>query len=198
MRVPRLLDDHVNMLNGTVEATYSTFNTDNLETPAAFWERAFSLGRLVQDYATSLVRDAAAKAERQVAAQINSAYNTMHMVVVEAGGLKNAFADLRAGASFNDIQNDIEMVLTDLLEELKEQFPAPDRAPNHAERRGNVSLVLEKVEEALIDLGTRHGIAEQQLRIHIDPILKHVGEVVITLGSSPFPFILVHPALTER
>lgn len=170
------------ILNGAVEATLDVAP----ETPAEFWERALSLGKFVQNYATSLVHDAAEKAEPEVALQIHHVYNTMQVIVSETEQLKTSIANLR-GVSFNDVQHGIENVLIDLLEELKEQFPAPDHAPSHAERRGNVSLVLEKAEARLNRLGVWYGIPEQQLRVHFDPILKHIGDVVITLGSSPPP-----------
>ena len=149
-------------------------------TPQEFWECALALGQKTHDYATHLVEDAVKNAEPTIAVKMNHAVGTIHAIVSDVEELKNTIAQAH-GASLDDIKNGIEKVFADLLEELREQFPPPDQAPNHAERKRIVSLVLNKVEDAFVKLCVQHGMSEEQLRIRLDPIMKKIETVVVTL-----------------
>jgi len=161
-------------------------------TPQQFWERAQSLGHRSQDYAASLIHEAAQKADATTVAQLRHFQYAIQVVVADTEDMKEAIAQT-ADKSFDEIQHDIEKVFADLLEQLKEQFPPPDQAPNHAERRGNVSLVIRKTEEVFIKLGVQHGMSEKQLRMHLDPIMKHVEDIIVTIGD----LAEQHPVLFE-
>ncbi|KAH9931403.1 uncharacterized protein B0H18DRAFT_952623 [Fomitopsis serialis] len=119
---------------------------------------------------------------RESSGAVDKAHNGMN-IVSNTEDLKELIAQT-ANKPFDEIQRDIEKVFEDLLEELKEQFPPHDQAPNHAERRGNVSLVVRKAEEAFIKLGVQYGMPEKQLRKHLDPIMKHVEDIVVIIGRS--------------
>lgn len=151
--------------------------------PRQFWEGGPSLGQSPHDYVMNLIEDAAKNVEPIVAAKMNHVITSMHAVASDIGKLKLTIAQAH-GVSFDDIKNEIETVLADLLEELQEQFPPPDQAPNHEERQASVSLVLRKVKEALIKLCVQYGMPEDQLRAHLDPIMEHVETIVVTLGAS--------------
>lgn len=125
--------------------------------------------------------------------KINHVVSTIQVIVADTENLKNTIAQVH-GASLDDIKNGVEKVFDDLLEELKNQFPPPDEAPNHAERRGNVSLVIHKVEDAFVKLCVQHGMAEDELRVHLDPIMSGIETVVVTLGTTMCS--LVYPKLT--
>ncbi|EPT02357.1 hypothetical protein FOMPIDRAFT_1118637, partial [Fomitopsis schrenkii] len=150
--------------------------------PRQFWEGGPSLGQSPHDYVMNLIEDAAKNVEPIVAAKMNHVITSMHAVASDIGKLKLTIAQAH-GVSFDDIKNEIETVLADLLEELQEQFPPPDQAPNHEERQASVSLVLRKVKEALIKLCVQYGMPEDQLRAHLDPIMEHVETIVVTLGD---------------
>lgn len=154
-------------------------------TPQDFWECALSIGQKAHDYATHLVEDAVKNVEPTVAVKMNHVVSTMHVIVSDTEALKNTIAQAQ-GASLDDIKNGIEKVLADLLEELKEQFPPPNQAPTHAERKGNVSLVLNKIEGAFVKLCVQHGMSEEQLRIHLDPIMRNIETVIVILGAPNF------------
>lgn len=156
------------------------------DTPAAFWKHALSLGKPVQTYASFLFRNATEGAETIVAMQINNVSDTVHDIVLDTEKLKKRLEHIH-GASFDDIREGVSQRFTDLLQELKEQFPPPVQAPNHAERVSNVSLVLQKVEAVFVSLCIQHGVSEQPLKSHLDPLLEHIKEVVVMLGPSSSP-----------
>ncbi|EPT02006.1 hypothetical protein FOMPIDRAFT_1144306 [Fomitopsis schrenkii] len=162
------------------------------ETPQDFWGRAISLGQKLSDYATKLVEDTAKDVEPTIRVKMNHVVTTMHVIVSDTEDLKNSIAQAH-GASLDDIKNGIEKIFDDLMEELKKQFPPTDQAPNHAQRRGNVSLVLHRVEDAFVKLCVQHGMSEDQLRVHLDPIMRHVETIVVTLGD----LAEQHPVLFE-
>lgn len=128
-----------------------------------------------------------------IASKINHVVSNMQVILADTQNLKNTIAQTH-GASHDDIKNGVETIFDDLLEELKNQFPPPDEAPNHAERRGNVSLVIHKVEDAFVKLCVQHGMAEDELRVHLDPIMSGIETVVVTLGTTMCS--LVYPKLT--
>ncbi|KAI0733276.1 hypothetical protein C8Q72DRAFT_631443 [Fomitopsis betulina] len=162
------------------------------DTPAAFWKHALSLGKPVQTYASFLFRNATEGAETIVAMQINNVSDTVHDIVLDTEKLKKRLEHIH-GASFDDIREGVSQRFTDLLQELKEQFPPPVQAPNHAERVSNVSLVLQKVEAVFVSLCIQHGVSEQPLKSHLDPLLEHIKEVVVMLGD----VAAQHPELFE-
>ncbi|KAH9905553.1 uncharacterized protein B0H18DRAFT_964845 [Fomitopsis serialis] len=173
---------HLRESSGAVDKAHNGMNSE-LETPQQFWEHAQSLGHRSQDYAAFLIHEAAQKADAATVAQLHQFQYTIQVVVSNTEDLKELIAQT-ANKPFDEIQRDIEKVFEDLLEELKEQFPPHDQAPNHAERRGNVSLVVRKAEEAFIKLGVQYGMPEKQLRKHLDPIMKHVEDIVVIIGDS--------------
>lgn len=169
------------VLTDTAEAIHDI----TTETPQDFWGRAISLGQKLSDYATKLVEDTAKDVEPTIRVKMNHVVTTMHVIVSDTEDLKNSIAQAH-GASLDDIKNGIEKIFDDLMEELKKQFPPTDQAPNHAQRRGNVSLVLHRVEDAFVKLCVQHGMSEDQLRVHLDPIMRHVETIVVTLGATAF------------
>ncbi|KZT64316.1 hypothetical protein DAEQUDRAFT_38953 [Daedalea quercina L-15889] len=152
------------------------------ETLEQFWDYAFSVAQRAQRYAGDLINEAAREADKTAAMQLHHVSSVLHVIVSDTEGLRETVSQFQAG-SFDDIQHDIEKLFADLLEELKEQFPPPDHAPNHEERKGNVSLVIRKAEEAFIKFGMQHGMSEEQLRTRLEPIMKHVEDVVVTIGD---------------
>ena len=152
-----------------------------------------SLGEKAHDYATGLVNDAVKNAEPSMEIKINHLVNTINVMISDTEDLKNTLAQVQ-GASLDDIKGGIEKVLSDLLEELKVQFPPPDQAPSHAERQGNVTLVLHKAEDAFIKLCVQHGMSEAQVRVHLHPIMNYMETVVVTLGASTLLTVSYFPS----
>ena len=160
-----------------------TRDSDSL---AEFWQRALSLGKSVQNYANTLMHDATKGTTPEVVNQINNASKTLTSIVSDTSGLRDTVEHAH-GTSLQDVQTDTQQTFTNLLQQLKEQFPSSDRIPSHTERLGNVSLVLDMVETAFYNLTVHHGVSEQQLQVHLDPILEHVKDVVVTLGLFSCP-----------
>ncbi|KAH9931417.1 uncharacterized protein B0H18DRAFT_989174 [Fomitopsis serialis] len=149
-----------------------------LDTPEQFWEHMLSLGHHAQDYAASLVHEAVQEVDATAVAQLRQFQYVIQVVVSDTEDLKEVIA--QAGDKpFDEIQHGIEKVFADLLEQLKGQ--------------GNVSLVIRKAEEAFIRLSVQDGMSEMQLRTHLDPIMKHVEDIVVTIGD----LVEQHPVLLE-
>ncbi|KAH9834880.1 uncharacterized protein C8Q71DRAFT_908722 [Rhodofomes roseus] len=136
------------------------------EEPEQFRDCATSLGQRAQDYAAFLFRQAEQSVDSTAAVQLRDIQNTMQDIVQEAEDLRGLFLPVHT-ESFDDIRRGIEEVLADLLEKLKDEFPPPDHAPNHIERKGNASLVLGRVEEAIIGVVVQHGMEEEELRARL-------------------------------
>lgn len=140
----------------------------------------------MQTYANFLFRNATEGAEPAAAAQIQNVSDTVHGLVTYSEKLKTSIEHVR-GAAFDDIQLSISQNFTELLQELHEQLPLSFKSLTRAERVGNVSMVLQKVEATFVSLSIQHGVSEKQLKSHLDPILEQAKEVVVTLGSSRHP-----------
>ncbi|KAH9834881.1 uncharacterized protein C8Q71DRAFT_766877 [Rhodofomes roseus] len=157
-----------------------------------FWHDTLSLGQRAQNYATFLVDEAAKTVDKSTAARLGHVQAMMLTIVSDAEDLRGVIAQMQ-GNSVDDISHVIEKLFADLFEELKDQFPPPDHAPNHEERRGHVSLVIRRVEEVLIKFCVQHGMQEQHARARLGPIMKHVQDVVVTIGD----LAEQHPVLLE-
>ncbi|KAH9921755.1 uncharacterized protein B0H18DRAFT_956494 [Fomitopsis serialis] len=165
---------------------------DDSETLSQFWKDALSLGQRGQDYADSLIYDVAHKADPTTAVRLHGIQNTLQAIIHGTEDLKALIVTQVHDESFDDFQRGIENILANILEELKDRFPPPYHAPNHAEREGNVTLVVNITEEALIKFGVEHGMSEEEFRVRLDPIMKNVEEVIVAIGdlAEQHPYLL--------
>ncbi|KAH9931445.1 uncharacterized protein B0H18DRAFT_989370 [Fomitopsis serialis] len=161
-------------------------------TPNRFWQDALSLGRRGQDYAGFLIHEAAQKEDPTTAARLYDIQSTMEVIVHDTGDLKELIIAQVPDESFDNVRRGIEKTLANILEDLKDRFPPPDHALSHAEREGNVTLVVNIIEESLIKFGVEHGISEEQLKMRLAPIMKHVEDVVVAIGdlAEQHPYLL--------
>ena len=155
------------------------------DSAAEFWQRATSFGKSAQSYASSIIRNVTNKADAAVAAQVKHVSDTVHGIVSDTGKLKVTI-EREHGAPFDDIQQNVQQTFADLLQQLQESSLSLNRTLDHAERLGNIALALQSVETAFVNLSVLHGMSEQQLKAHLDPILEHVKDAFVTLGLSSF------------
>jgi len=149
-----------------------------------FWKGAVALGDRAQQYSAYLM-DGIASDVPTVAGTVHHIRTTMSQIIVATGDMKGEMysaADVH-GEGLDDILSSIEKVLADLFEKLKEEFPAPDHAPSHEMRLGNVSMILERAEDAIVRVGVDHGMSETKLRAHLDKLRPLIVDVVVTIGD---------------
>ncbi|KAF9224495.1 hypothetical protein BS17DRAFT_703131, partial [Gyrodon lividus] len=80
-------------------------------------------------------------------------------------------------------RKELEVVLAKVVEELKKEFPQPDRAPTHDERVPMVSHTLDKIEAGLLNLFREHAIDEALLSEYLGDIRPHLLTLVVTIGD---------------
>jgi len=103
-------------------------------------------------------------------------------------------ADLSiVAAQSDDISGKLERVLMRVLEDIQGNFPSPDRAPSHSERKGSISMMLMHMEDAIVQLGADTGIPETDMRLHTGEILSSIEDLVVTVGD----LIEQHPIIFE-
>lgn len=160
--------------------------------PNRFWQYALSLGQRGQDYGGFLIHEAAQKEDPTTAARLYDVRSTMQVIVQDTADLKELIIAQVHDESFDDVRRGIETTLANIFEELKDRFPPPDHALSHVERKGNVTLVVNIVEEALLKFGVEHGMSEEQLKMRLAPIMKHIEDVVVAIGdlAEQHPYLL--------
>ncbi|KAK7696351.1 hypothetical protein QCA50_001005 [Cerrena zonata] len=152
-------------------------------TPFDFWKQANSLGQQLQTYSESLLDDA--KSEVQEASEsIEKVRQIVHDLVASANHLRADLAS-QIGHDFNAelLFQDLEDALLPIVEKLHEMFPAPDHAPHHDERERAVRELLDKIEEKIVAVGTKHGVDEAVLHKHIETINPLILKLVVLIGD---------------
>ena len=88
------------------------------------------------------------------------------------------------GKSMQDVSDDLSALFESILEQLAKEFPAPDKAPNHEERRSLVRETLRRLEEGTLSLSEKWGVPEntaRELFLTIGPVVE---SLVVTTGMS--------------
>ncbi|CAL1702686.1 unnamed protein product [Somion occarium] len=148
-----------------------------------FWKHAESLGKKMHTYTDSLLKDAASQVS-SASGRIEDVKNTMHTLVSAAAHFEAAvIAHAKEGTTLEAISEDLDSAFAPILEELQKMFPSPDEATHHAERNRTIYTILAKVEDAIVRVGIKHGMNEEDLRKHIDQINIHVAKVVVLVGD---------------
>lgn len=150
-----------------------------------WWERAGRLEKKVQGYAKKELDKF--KTDPVITEQIDSLLK-MHTELLDAG--QALYVDLIDSqvAIMGDIDavgliDDLEKLLGDLFEKLKNEFPPPDHAPGHAERKESIERALTQLEETLVSFLQRRGLSEEVIRAHLDKIIPLLEKVMITIGK---------------
>ncbi|OCH91521.1 hypothetical protein OBBRIDRAFT_834175 [Obba rivulosa] len=137
-----------------------------------FWERAIALGNRVQEYVEQEL-DQQAKL-----LGISGKIETFKLAVREV------------------ITSAEDMKAEKLFEQLKEEFPPPDCAPNHEERLEKITSVMNRTTEILLRLGVKHGMDEETWRARLDKLQDHAITLLVLTGKKP-PSIVVDDVETE-
>jgi hypothetical protein len=88
------------------------------------------------------------------------------------------------GTTLETVYEELTILLSDILDELKAEFLPSDEAPSHDERVVRVSVTMSKVENGIVGLGEKIGMSEEHLRVHLGNIRPHVERLVVITGPS--------------
>ncbi|KAJ7230434.1 hypothetical protein GGX14DRAFT_583194 [Mycena pura] len=166
--------------------------TEELD-PEDFWQRARELGDRARRYGGKLLKDAADKSQ-DVREKIGELTGRMDALLRGAAALHE---ELRAAATLQSadaVSEDLERAFAAVLEELRERFPAPEKAPGHEARREAVAVALEKAGAALVGVCVKHGMDEERARQHWDGTMRPAVETVVVLLGD---LVEQHPDLLE-
>ena len=149
-----------------------------------FWERAISLGLCVQRYTDALLARIASI--YHLDDSIASFKETIGGLVYNAKSFRVAVEEAaqKRGTSLDEITEEFTALFADILEEMKLNFPSPDKAPSHGERKLLVSDVMTKVEDGIIRLGEKIGMSDESLRSHMSDLRPHIEQLVVLTGTS--------------
>ncbi|KAJ7126390.1 hypothetical protein C8R43DRAFT_1028814 [Mycena crocata] len=176
--------------------------------PEDFWPRARELGEQARLYGEQLMKDAAARSadarakvdtiKLRVDAIVHAA-TAMHDELQASGATEGPLGARRVGDDENSkdenavasedtikaqaLADDLAHAFEAVFEELQVRFPAPDKAPGHAERRLMVRVALEKARAALLAVFAKYGM-EERAKVHWDGVLEPaIEQTVVVLGD---------------
>lgn len=150
-----------------------------------FWKEAEFLGTKFQKYSETLLEDA--KSQVNTASEsIEEARRTVHDLVIAANHLRSDLVShIGNEVSAESLSEDLDKALAPILDKFHEMFPAPDEAPHHDERENAVHKLLDRIEENIVEVGTKHGLGEASLRHHIEIINPLILKLVLLIGLYP-------------
>lgn len=153
--------------------------------PSDFWEQAKQLGDKVYTYANQRINEI--KTDRAVATRIDDIQKT-YASLLEAGVALSAEVTALEHVQGSDVNangliEDMEKVLGELFEKLKSEFPPPDQAPSHQQRKESIHKALGYVEETLVTFLEQRGMSEEAIRAQLDKLLPLLEGVMIMIGN---------------
>lgn len=87
------------------------------------------------------------------------------------------------GKSWDDFYKIIVAEMGELAHEIREDFPPPHHAENHAERQLLIAKALAKVEGGVIRALVAIGISEDEARLHFGTMKPHIRNILVTAGK---------------
>ncbi|KZP05891.1 hypothetical protein FIBSPDRAFT_681621, partial [Athelia psychrophila] len=114
-----------------------------------FWDRAASMGVILQKYADYVLQDATVTYASATSGIADVKLSMSHLI--ERTQIMKASVVGQHRKSVNDLYEILAVEMGKIADEIKEDFPPPDRAENHAERQILMAKILLKVEGDLIE-----------------------------------------------
>ena len=163
---------------------FSSFDILFTTTETDFWQSALALGIRVRKYAEDLVNSAVESLHvkepvDQLKATMQQLVSTTEKFRTEIEAMVNS-----RGQKMEDISQDLAALYAEILESLSTEFPAPDRAPTHQERRDMVTLVIKRLENGTVSICERWGIQEESMRKLFSDVGPMVEKLIVTTGTS--------------
>ncbi|KAJ7693938.1 hypothetical protein B0H17DRAFT_1330256 [Mycena rosella] len=150
--------------------------------PEDFWQRARELGDRARRFGDKLMKDAAEQSQ-EIRDKIGELTERMEAVVRGATALNEELHTSAALPFVDNVAEDLERAFAAVLAELEVLFPAPDQAPNHAQRKEVVAVALDKAGVALMGVCTKYGMDEQRAREHWGTVRPAIENMVMVLGD---------------
>lgn len=82
-----------------------------------------------------------------------------------------------------DMSDAIERALTKLFAELKAEFPAPDQALGHDERKAKIAEIMARARSVIVQIGVEHGLPEESMNMHLDALFPHIEYLIVLTGT---------------
>ncbi|KZP05900.1 hypothetical protein FIBSPDRAFT_877026 [Athelia psychrophila] len=165
-------------------------NTGHSEDIASnFWERAASMGVAVQKYAEQALDDATVT-YASAASRIEDVELSMTHLIERTEAMKASIVE-QHGKSVDDLYDLLAAEMGKLAQEIKEAFPPPDHAENHAERQLVMAKILTKVNDGVIRAVVAAGIPEDEAKVHFEAMEPHILNILVTTGD----LLEQHPTL---
>ncbi|KAH7903457.1 hypothetical protein BJ138DRAFT_1168109 [Hygrophoropsis aurantiaca] len=152
-----------------------------------FWENAADSMKDLENYMQDMLHDVT----REYPEKIAQFKSTVGHVVTSAGDFRRQIE--KHDISLESLSNDLGGALDTVLDGLKREFPAPDQAPGHEQRGILVNITLGRCEDAIISLGLRHGMTEENLRHVLHELTLSVEQLIVVTGD----LIELHPHIFE-
>ncbi|KAF7290892.1 hypothetical protein HMN09_01267600 [Mycena chlorophos] len=140
----------------------------------------------------------------EMGTQVSAFKKNADEVVNSVAGLRDLIGaenqEHAAGAKFKRATIDLDAVAADLevafgavINELQEMFPEPKDAAGHENRSKAVEVALEKAGVVLIKVCGDHGLDEERVAAHWEPIRAYLLTAIVFLGD----IVEQHPVLFE-
>lgn len=114
---------------------------------------------------------------------IEETRRTVHKLVTTTGKLHSYISSRLGGnAAVESLSKDLEDALPSVLDKFHKMFPSPDQAVHHNERERAIRSLLDMIEDAIVTIGSKHGIDEAVLREHIAHMKPLILKLVLLTG----------------
>lgn len=152
------------------------------DTEESFWDKIKELGPNIKEYADELFHHAA---ELYPSDKLTEFRESMINVTATATVLHKVCSGAAedSGVSFQSIIEEHGDIFVVLFEELIEMFPPPEEAPGHDNRTIMISTALDRFEEGFLQVATKLGVSEEQLKSHSSSLKFVVQHVTVTIGD---------------
>ncbi|PCH36339.1 hypothetical protein WOLCODRAFT_20482 [Wolfiporia cocos MD-104 SS10] len=101
--------------------------------------------------------------------------------VVMKEGLKSAAE--RSNENPEEVATALEDLLENLIKQFKAEFPPPDQAQGHDERKERVGKFLDRVMSVMMGFCVEHGMEEKATREILEKIRLQIEFLVVTIGD---------------
>lgn len=162
-----------------------------------FWKELERLGDGVHQYAEEAINTL--KLDPVVTARIEElkerwdnfldAWNALHVDLMALEAVQKR--------DVNTLVDGIAEILAKVFERLKTQFPPPDQAPNHEQRKKSIHEALTQIEEALVTFLSELGMSEDVIRAHFSNFMPPLENVMVTIGTQLRSHFTIHTLIVH-
>jgi len=127
---------------------------------------------------------------------IDNIRDTMKQLVSTTEAFRTQVEDAvkAKGITMEDVSNDLTTLFEQISEQLAKEFPPPDTAPSHQERREMVAVIMKRLEDGTVQICGKWGIQQETMRKLFSEIGPIIGKLIVLIGdfSEQHPTIVRH------